>query len=250
MITEWLYALGSVLFVSLLSLIGVFTLSIKDQHLNKVLIYLVSFSAGALFGDAFFHLLPEIVNEVGFTFEISIYVLLGIIASFIVEGLIHWHHCHSGHERDHPHRFAKMNLVGDAMHNFIDGIIIGASYLISIPVGIATTIAVILHEIPQEIGDFGVLLHGGYSKGKALFLNFLVAIVSVFGVLISLLLSSAFDKITIFLIPFAAGNFIYVAGADLIPEIHKDHPVFWKVISKLFVFILGIAFMALLLLIE
>jgi zinc and cadmium transporter len=250
MIINWLYAIISVLIVSIISLVGVFTLSIRVEKLNKFLIFMVSFSAGALFGDVFLHLLPELAKDSGFTFFTSISILSGIIFSFIVEGVIHWRHCHTISDDTHNHRLAAMNLVGDGVHNFIDGITIGASYLISIPVGIATTVAVIFHEIPQEIGDFGILLHSGYSKSKALLLNFAVGAVSILGVLLSLLLAKSIPALTTFLIPFAAGNFIYVAGSDLIPELHKDEPRAWRIIGKLAIFILGIAVMAALLLLE
>ena len=218
----WVYSIVSVIIVSLMSFVGVLTLSIKAEKLKKILLYLVSFSAGALFGDAFIHLLPEIVEEVGFGLNISLYLMLGIGISFIIEKFIHWRHCHLPNSKEHVHPFAMMNLFGDGVHNFIDGVIIGASYLVSIPVGIATTLAVIFHELPQEIGDFGVLLHGGFSKARALFFNFVTALTAVFGAAISLLISPYVGNITTFLIPFAAGTFIYIAGSDLIPELHKE----------------------------
>ena len=136
-----------------------------------------------------------------------------------------------------------MNLFGDGIHNFIDGLIIGASYLVNIPVGIATTLAVIFHELPQEIGDFGVLLHGGFSRAKALLFNFITALTAVFGAVVSLLISSYVENITTFLIPFAAGTFIYIAGSDLIPELHKEVKV-EKSFMQLIAIVLGVLFMA------
>src|SRR3989344_1790204 len=231
----WLYSFASVL-----------TLSFKHEKLKKVLIYMVSFSAGALLGDAFIHLLPEIVEESGFTLQVSIYLLFGIAISFIIEKVVHWRHCHLPTSREHPHPFAVMNLFGDALHNFIDGLIIGASYLVSIPVGIATTLAVILHEIPQEIGDFGVLLHGGFSKGKALFFNFVLALTAILGVIIAIFIGSRIDGLITLLIPFAAGTFIYIASSDLIPELHKEVSVA-KSFMQLVFFFAGIGLMLLLL---
>ncbi len=249
MLEIWVYSLVSVIAVSAVSLVGVFTLGIKTAKLQKILIYMISFSAGALLGDAFIHLLPHVVEETGFTLNISLYVLLGIAMSFIVEKVIHWRHCHHPTTDDHPHPFALMNLFGDGVHNFIDGLIIGASYLVSIPVGIATTIAVLLHEIPQEIGDFGVLLHGGFSKGKALALNFVIALVSILGVVVALVIGAYVEHLTHFLIPFAAGGFIYIASADLIPEMHKT--VKWtRSLSQFFFFALGILLMLSILYIE
>ena len=186
------------------------------------------------------------VEETGFTLTVSAFVIAGIAFSFIIEKIIHWRHCHHPTTHDHPHPFAWMNLFGDGVHNFIDGLIIGAAYLVSIPVGIATTVAVILHEIPQEIGDFGVLLHGGFSKGKALLLNFVTALLSVFGAIVALLLSSYVENLTTYLVPFAAGGFIYIAAADLIPELHKETKVS-KSLLQFFFFILGVLVMILLL---
>ncbi|MBI4155324.1 ZIP family metal transporter [Candidatus Woesearchaeota archaeon] len=223
MINEWIYTLSSVILVSLISFVGLLTISMRVEKLKKILIYMVSFSAGALLGDAFIHLLPEAIETAGYDLRISVYLLLGILFSFIVEKIIHWRHCHiHPKSKEHVHPFAILNLLGDGVHNFIDGLIIGASYLASLPVGIATTIAVILHEIPQEIGDFGVLLHGGFSKEKALFFNFLTATTAILGAIASLFLSFYIENLTNFLIPFAAGGFIYIASSDFIPELHKE----------------------------
>ena len=245
----WIYAIGSVLVVSLISLVGVLTVSLKDDKLKKMLLYMVSFSAGALFGDAFLHLLPEAVEKSGFGIGMSIYLMLGICISFVIEKIVQWRHCHIPHSKNHPHPFAVMNLFGDGVHNFIDGMIIAASYLASNPVGIATTIAVILHEIPQEIGDFGVLLHGGFSRGKAIIFNFVTALTAILGAIIALIISSYIEGIIIFLVPFAAGTFIYIAGSDLIPELHKEvSPK--KSFMQLIAIILGACVMLSLLLLE
>jgi len=167
----------------------------------------------------------------------------------MIEGVIQWRHCHHPHHGDHIHAFAWMNLVGDGFHNFMDGIIIGASYLISVPVGIATTLAVILHEIPQEIGDFAVLIRGGFTRKRALMLNFLVAIVSVFGVILALTLDAYISNVTHILVPLAEGGFIYIAGADLIPELHKEEKNTVTSLLVLGSFIAGIGVMAALLLV-
>jgi len=259
MALEIICAITSVLAVSLISLIGLTTISIKEDRLKKILLYLVSFSTGALLGDAFIHLLPEAVEESGgMTLPISMSVLFGIVLSFVIEKFIHWHHCHHTHsaecleEHHHNHQiksFAKMNLIGDSVHNFIDGLIIGGSYLVSLPVGLATTLAVILHEIPQEIGDFGILLHGGYTRKRALFLNFITALTAVAGVIIALIASQFIPNLTAFLIPFAAGGFVYIAGSDLMPELHKETSA-KKSFFQLLAFLAGIAIMALMLLLE
>lgn len=242
----WIYTLVSVFIISLISFIGILTFSLNPKKLKAILIYFLSFSAGALLGDAFIHLLPEIVKDRGFTLQISLSLLSGILIFFVLEKIIHWQHCHMPITKEHAHPFAYMNLVGDGLHNLIDGLIIGASYLINIQVGIATTIAVILHEIPQEIGDFGVLLHGGFSKARAITLNFLTALLAVAGAIIALWLGSLSNSIIVILIPFAAGGFIYIAGSDLIPELHKETSTKISTL-QLIAFILGILIMVFLL---
>ncbi|HIH37437.1 ZIP family metal transporter [Candidatus Woesearchaeota archaeon] len=222
MLSAAILALISVLLVSLVSIVGIIFLGMKAERLKDILIYMISFSAGAMFGDAFLHMLPEATSEFGFTKEISLVVLFGIGFSFIVEKVIHWRHCHMPITKEHHHPFALMNLWGDAFHNLIDGLIIGASYLASLPVGLATTTAVILHEIPQEIADYGVLIHGGFSRKKALLVNFLTALTAVIGTLLALIIGARIEGIVVYFLAFAAGNFIYIAGADLIPELHKE----------------------------
>lgn len=216
----YLYTIISVILVSLISLVGILTLSIKQKLLNKILILLVSFSAGALIAGAVVHLLPEAFKEYGINLNISLYFLLGILVFFILEKLLCWRHSHT-HPKKHYKRIAYMNLVGDFFHNFIDGMIIAGSYLANIQLGIATTIAVLLHEIPQEIGDFGVLLYSGLKKYKALFYNFLSALAAIIGAVIILLIGKSVPNLTMFLLPFTAGGFIYIAGSDLIPELQK-----------------------------
>src|SRR4030042_5952481 len=151
----WFYTILSVLIISLVSLIGVFALSVNQEKLKKILIYLVSFAAGTLLGDAFIHLIPEAYESFGNIGAIPIYILAGILIFFILEKFVHWRHCHEIACDDHPHPITYTILAGDTIHNFIDGLIIAASYLVSIPIGIATTAAVVFHEIPKEIGDLG-----------------------------------------------------------------------------------------------
>jgi zinc and cadmium transporter len=249
MITQTIfYSILSTLIVSIVSLIGIFTLGIKVEKLKKVLIYLISFSAGALLGDAFLHLLPELAEE-GLSVIFSLSILAGILIFFSLEKIVHWQHCHMPITKNHVHPFAYMNLVGDSLHNLLDGIIIASSYIISIPAGIATTIAVFIHEIPQEIGDFGVLIHGGFSRTKALMLNFLTALFALLGVLLVFLIQGAIQNIESVLVSIAIGGFIYIAGSDLIPELHKEISVKNSLLQILF-FVLGIVVMASLLLLE
>ena len=245
----FLYAIVSVLIVSAVSLIGIITLWFNTKFLKKILLLLVSFSAGALFGDAFLHLLPEAIDANWLTLFVSLSLLWGILFGLITEKVVRRNHCHMPITKTHTHPVATMNLVGDIVHNFIDGLIIWASYLVSIPLGIATTLAVVLHEIPQEIWDFGVLVHGWYSPKKALLLNFLTALTAIIGVVLSFVLYRYIQDIVVFLIPFAAGTFIYIAGSDLIPELHKETKISQTLIQILF-FLIGIWLMSTLLLLE
>jgi len=246
----WLYTIGSTLIVSLISLLGIVTLSLKDRWLRHILILLVSFSAGALLGDTFIHILPETFEEFGFGLDISLYIIIGILTFFILEKIIHWHHCHSI-EHEHTHKpFVFTNLLGDGLHNFVDGLFIASSYLVDIKVGIATTIAVLLHEIPQEIGDFGVLIHGGMKKSKAILFNLGSALIAIIGAVIVLVIGSANQDFLKFILPFTAGGFIYIACTDLFPELHKDSEKTFDSILHLVFVILGIGVMMLLLLLE
>ncbi|MFH1174542.1 MAG: ZIP family metal transporter [archaeon] len=248
-IGPWPATLCSVIAVSLISLIGIFTLGLNRKFLNSIIFLLVSFAVGTLIGDVFIHLLPEIAERGGLTLQRSFAILAGILLFFLLEKVVHWRHCHQETTKDHPHPVGVMNLVGDGLHNFIDGMVIAGSYIISMPIGIATTLAVIIHEIPQEIGDFGILIHAGYSRGKALVLNFLSALLAVLGAVLGLLLASRTEQFAMYIIPFTAGGFIYIAVADLIPELHKTTKP-WKSMLQLLTLLAGIGIMMLLLLLE
>jgi zinc and cadmium transporter len=223
--------------VSLIALIGIFALLLKESLLERLLLMFVAFSAGALMGGAFIHLIPEATEH----FSISIVglaILGGFSGFFIIEKVLHWRHCHEDHCTIHT--FAYMNLIGDSIHNFIDGLIIAASYLTSIPLGITTTIAVTLHEIPQEIGDFGVLIYGKFSRKKALLLNFITALAAVAGGILGYFIASTY--ILGYLLPVAAGGFIYVAATDLMPELKKEVKLS-KVMTTFIIFLAGLALM-------
>ncbi len=246
---DWILALTSVLLVSAISLIGISLIWLTESKLKKIFTYLVSFAVGGLLGDVFLHLMPEMI-EATFETQTALILITGILVSFIVERFLQWRHCHIPTSTEHPHSFAYMNLFGDSIHNLIDGLIIGGSYLVSIPLGVATTIAIIFHEIPQELGDFSVLIYGGVPKKRALMFNFLTALTSVLGAVIALALGSITDTFTPLLVPFAAGNFIYIAGSDLIPELRKDTPELKKSALQLVSLVLGVVPMVLLLLLE
>jgi zinc and cadmium transporter len=244
--TVWLYTLSSILIVSAVSLIGVITIVIKQDYIKKILLFFVSFAAGALLGDVFIHMLPELVESGKFSVSTSLCVVGGILLFFILEKILHWRHCHLSATKDHIHPLAHMNLIGDTIHNFMDGVIIAGSFLISVPVGIATSLAVILHEIPQEMGDFGILLHSGMSVRKSLFFNFVTALSAFVGGIFTLVISPDTETVIQFILPFTMGGFLYIAGSDLIPELHKDVKPLNSLIQLLSL-ILGVGIMFMLL---
>lgn len=221
-----LFSLASVITVSAISLIGLIALSFKETVLRRTIFIVVSVATGALFGDALFHLIPEAIEEIGSFTTPMLFVVAGILGFFILEKFFHWHHHHTGLDETHPEEngskghLARLVLTSDSIHNFVDGVIIGASYLVSVELGLATTIAFILHEIPQEIGDFGILIHAGLAKANAILFNFFSALFAIVGTVIVFAVP-AIESILPYIVAFAAGNFIYLAGSDLVPELHK-----------------------------
>ncbi len=248
--TPELYALLSVAIVSALPLLaGLILLSKKTG--DSLIFVLVSLSVGALFGDAFLHLIPDAFAS-GIR-QPAIYILLGIASLFVLEKFFHWRHEHV-HEHDvvcahAPLPVGALSLVASGMHNFLDGAIIAASWLVSMPAGIATTIAVILHEIPHEMGDLGILLHAGYGRRKAFFYNFYSGLIAILGAATALTLGMAVQNAALYIIPFAAGNFIYIAGSDLVPELHKTKHAGHSLL-QLGAILVGVALMAGLLFVE
>ena len=221
--TSILFTIGSVLLVSAVSLVGIAFVFLRNRSMERILFPLVSFAAGGLIGNVFLHLLPEIAAEdPTFSLRSSTLIVMGILVSFFIEKIILWRHHHCLGCDAHTKTAGPMILVGDAAHNITDGILIASSYLVDVQLGIATTIAVILHEIPQEIGDFAVLLYSGYAKTRAILLNFLSALTALLGAIAVLLLHTSLPHIERYLLPIIAGNFLYIAIADLLPELHKQ----------------------------
>jgi zinc and cadmium transporter len=208
--------------VSFLSLIGVAFVSLSELRLKQLIFVMVSLAVGSLFGDAFIHLLPESFERLASKLHTSMLVLAGIFAFFVLEKFLLWRHQHVLESEHSIHPVGYMNLLADGAHNFIDGVIIGASYAINLHVGIATTLAVIFHEIPHELGNFFVLLYAGFTKKKALFFNFLSAVFAILGTVISLLVGTRIADFASVMLPLAAGGFIYIAGSDLVPELNKE----------------------------
>lgn len=245
----WVFTMVSVLIASVISLIGAFTLSLNPDRLKKGLLFLVSFAVGGLFGDVFIHLLPESFEKLGTNLTTSLYIILGFLIFFVLEKLIRWRHYNMHTSEEHVHPVVTMNLVGDAVHNLIDGMLIGASYTVSMSIGVTTTLAIILHEIPQEIGDFGILLHGGLSVRRALAFNFLSGLIAILGAVISLTIGRYVEGYTGALLPITAGGFLYVAGPDLIPELQQEVRISVSV-GQFTSIVLGVGIMALLVLVE
>ena len=244
----WAYTLISVAFVSLLSLVGVITLALREARLRKVLILLVAFAVGALFGDVFIHLLPESFEKIGTNLITSLLVIVGFLVFFVLEKFVRWRHLGSA-QTSKIQPVVTMNIVGDAVHNFIDGMLIAASFMVSVPIGITTTVAIILHEIPQEIGDFGILVNGGLSIKRALMFNLLAALMAFAGAVVTIVIGRQFENYAVYLLPVTAGGFIYIAGPDLIPELQQEVRVsnsIWQFCALL----MGVIVMALLTLLE
>ncbi|MFA4854301.1 MAG: ZIP family metal transporter [Candidatus Omnitrophota bacterium] len=240
MVLFWI--LASTFLVSLISLVGIFTLSIKDNLLHKILFCLIGFSAGALIGSAFLHILPECLENNKST-TVFYYLILGIVLFFLMERYLHWRHCHEEGSCK-THAFTYLNLVGDGFHNFIDGMVIAASFMVSLKLGLVTTLAIILHEIPQELGDFAVLIYGGFTKKKALLFNFASALMAMIGAIAGYFITDLTRNFSNFILPLTAGGFIYIATSDLIPELHKENDL-KRSTAAFFAFLLGIALMAL-----
>jgi len=221
----------------------------KAKTLDRILFILLSFSSGSILGTAYFDLLPEAIAFLGEAYPsiTVLYITLGFVGFFFIERFIYWFHGHlhgSEHESEVDERlsvkkFVYLNVIGDGIHNLIDGMIIGASFLINIQTGLAATIAVFFHELPQEIGDFGVLVYGGFTRHKALFFNFLSALTAIIGVFLSNYFAKNIVNFFGYLLAFAAGGFIYIAASELIPEIQKEENLGRSLIQFL-LFLLGI----------
>jgi zinc and cadmium transporter len=212
----WIVAGG--ILMSAIALVGSVTLLLSEASLKKILRPLVALAAGTLLGGAMFHMIPAAVDKFGNRLSIYIWVLAGFSMFFVLEQFLQWHHCHRVPCEHKP--LTVLILVADAIHNFIGGLAVAGAFLIDIRVGISAWLAAAAHEIPQELGDFGILIHGGWKKKSALLYNLLSALTFLLGGLVAYAASFSFD--TSFLLPFAAGNFIYIAASDLIPEIKNE----------------------------
>ena len=243
----WLSALLAVTVISLLSLVGSLTLVVRKETLRRVLPYLVALAVGAMLGTTFLHLLPELASA-GFTEAIGAKILVGVLVFFMLERYLHSHdHGHDQHADVAP--YAWLNLVGDGFHNFADGMIVAAAWVHGPAFGLPATIAIALHEIPQELGDIGILLHAGMKPKKAVLFNLLSAGLAIVGALASLLLGERIEGFGDAVLAFAAGGFVYVALADLIPELHHGRHG-RESVGQVLMLIVGVAAMAVLALVH
>ena len=221
----------SIFLVSIISLVGIAFIALREKWFRKILLILIGFASGSLLGGAFFHLIPEAIEKaesitpMSSTSMMNIFwaLSLGLLIFFILEKFL-WRHCHE-REKCPVHPFAYLNLIGDGIHNFIDGMIIAASFMSAQSLGFVVTLAVAAHEIPQEIGDFSILIYGGFSKVKALIYNFLTALTAIAGGLFTFFGTAILPQ-TMYLLAFAAGGFIYIATTDLMPELHRERKAF------------------------
>lgn len=234
------YILISSLLLSFFALLGVFSLAWRKKSGEQILFFFVSLSAGTLMGGAFLHLMPEGIEKLP-PERFFIMVLVSFILFYFIEKILHWHHCHE-EGKCAVHSFGYMSLIGDSIHNFIDGLIIAATFLVDVKLGVATTVAIGFHEIPQEIGDFAILLYAGVKKGRALIFNFLVALTIVIGGMVGYFLALRAENMIAYFLPLAAGGFLYVSTSDLIPEIRKERDV-KKSLMSFGIFLIGLGIM-------
>jgi zinc and cadmium transporter len=247
-VNDWvtaIYALAAGLTVSLASFSGLFVLWIKPERLAAIVPNLVSLAVGVLLGDAFIHLIPDAAARHGSVSTVCMAALVGVFVFFLLEKAVRWRHDHrfaldAGSEDIRP--LARMNLIGDAIHNFVDGILIAGSFLADPVLGFTTTFAIVAHEVPQELGDVGALVYGGYTPRQAVLYNFYCSLTVMAGVLFTLALGQAAESSLILLLPLAAGGFIYIAGSDLIPALHEI-PTLPGLVGQATTFGLGIGFM-------
>lgn len=221
---------------SLFSAFGAFLLYLGDEEFETLMPFLISLAAGTIFGGVFIHLVFRLANRSTYTRLTGLAVLVGILGSFLLEKVVHWHCHHSGrHEEPLPYVLA----AGDAVHNVLDGVLIAASFLASPSTGIAATVAVVAHKVPKELGDFGVMVNGGFSRMKALAFNIGISVFMFGGAVLTIGLSSYSQSISMYLLPLVVGNFVFIAGSDLLPEFKTED----RWVLHLLMFSIGVGIM-------
>jgi len=252
LLMTWGSALAAAAIVALVSLSGAFVLWVREAKLQMVVPLLVAVAVGVLLGDAFLHLIPEAAARMNSVTTVGLYALAGFVLFFAIEKGVRWQHRHDVFTPDSPHRvqaMARMNLVGDAVHNFVDGVLIAGSFAADPVLGWATTAAIVIHEIPQELGDVGALLCGGYTPRRAVHLNFLCSLSVIPGVVVTLLIGNVAEQVLVYLLPIAAGGFIYIAASDFLPALHRGET--WNAsVAQVGAVTLGVAVMYAIVLVE
>jgi zinc and cadmium transporter len=273
---EVIYGFLSIFLIGCLSLIGIILISLKEKTLDRILFFLVAFATGTILATALFDLIPEALhhleeynelnpNSLIDEHEIFYFIMIGFVIFFVLERFIYWFHGHAHEENENFYcvdnmgeklnpnnygdgkikNFAILNLIGDGLHNFLDGAVIMVAFLAGIPTGIVVSIAVLFHEGPQEVGDFGILIFGGFTKKKALIANFLSAMISMIGGLFGWLMANSLEYFTIYFLAFSGGGFVYLAATELMPEMMKEKDL-KKSIVQAVMFLAGIGMIFLL----
>lgn len=220
--TTFLWILSGGVLMSVIALVGSTTLLLSEDMLRRLLLPLVAFAAGSLLGGAFFHMLPSALGEMGDPTLVFSWLLAGFLIFFVIEQFLHWHHCHRDvAECREP--LTYLILLGDGLHNFMGGLAVASAFLVDVRLGVTTWVAAAAHEVPQELGDFAVLVHGGWAARRALFFNLLSGLTFLVGSLAAYVASRQLD--VDFLLPLAAGNFVYIAASDLVPEVNKNDTI-------------------------
>lgn len=216
-ILAWITLAGVAM--SLLALSGGLTLLLPESTFVRLVPHLVALAAGALTGGALLHMLPSAIAVLGNQLGVYLWLLAGFVGFFVLEQVLHWHHCHRALSQHGP--LGYLILIADGLHNFIGGLAVGGAFLIDVRLGVVAWTAAAAHEVPQELGDLGILVHAGWDRARALLFNFLSALTFLLG---GLLVYAVADAIEVaWLLPFAAGNFLYIAAVDLMPEL-TSHP--------------------------
>ena len=231
----WIFLAGALM--SAIAVVGSVTLLLKEATLKRIIMPLVAFAAGSLLGGAFFHMIPAALEQAPADPTVFLWALVGFALFFALEQFFHWHHCHRA-SSDCKEPLTYLILLGDGLHNFLGGLGVGGVFLIDLKLGITAWLAAAAHEVPQELGDFGVLIHGGWDRGRALLLNLISGLTFLLGSMLAYAASAQID--VGFLVPFAAGNFIYIAASDLVPEVNKHRDTSANVIHFVS-FVAGIA---------
>jgi zinc and cadmium transporter len=216
------WIIGSGVLMSAIALVGAVTIPLEDRTRERLILPLVAFSAGSLMGGAFLHMIPEAALRSPGDPWVYLWVLIGFTTFFVFEQFLHWHHWHAD-APEHKSPLSHLLVVGDSLHKLLGGVAVAGAFIVDVPLGITTWIVAAAHEVPQELGKYGVLLHGGWSKGKALLVSVASSLTFLVGGIFAYAASMQVD--VSFLVPFAAGNFLYIAASDLVPEVNKHHRI-------------------------